>query len=177
MLRLCREHLHGGDYQIEARDYCDDALMALRQQPFDLILMLSINAPWRAWPSLSEPTGFIGSQSAIIFLDQLRAMHIRIPVLVVTQSPYGKDQALRMAHSRLSTRSMSSSLTVSCRSRCLPIGPREPVPCPEWPGAIHREPSPRARRSRNVGGSAWEPTLWRAVQQAAWTALKRPVRA
>jgi hypothetical protein len=94
LLRLCREHRHGGDYQIEALDYCDDALMALRQQPFDLILVLSINAPWRAWPSLSGPTGFIGSQSAIIFLDQLRAMHIRIPVLVVTQSPYAKDQAL-----------------------------------------------------------------------------------
>ena len=28
-----------------------------------------------------------------------------------------------------------------------------------------------------VGGSAWEPTPWRAVQQAAWTALKRPERA
>jgi hypothetical protein len=28
-----------------------------------------------------------------------------------------------------------------------------------------------------VGGTAWEPTPWRAVQQAAWTALKRPVRA
>lgn len=28
-----------------------------------------------------------------------------------------------------------------------------------------------------LGGTAWEPTPWRAVQQAAWTALKRPVRA
>jgi hypothetical protein len=28
-----------------------------------------------------------------------------------------------------------------------------------------------------AGGTAWEPTPWRAVQQAAWTARKRPVRA
>jgi hypothetical protein len=25
-----------------------------------------------------------------------------------------------------------------------------------------------------VGGSAWEPTQWRAVQRAAWAAVQRP---
>ena len=95
MLSLCREpFLHGDNYQIATLAYCDDALMALRQQPFDLVLVLSINAPWRAWPSLSEPTRFIGAKSAIIFLDQLRALHIRVPVLVVSQWPYAKEQAL-----------------------------------------------------------------------------------
>jgi hypothetical protein len=97
MLPLCRErfnHLHGNDYQIETVDYCDDALMALRQRPFDLVLVLSVNALWRAWPSVSEPTRFIGLKSAIIFLDQVRAMHIRVPVLVVSQFPYAKEAAL-----------------------------------------------------------------------------------
>ena len=97
MLRLCREsfeRLHGGTYQIETLDYCDDALMALRQQPFDLVLVLSLNAPWRAWPSLSEPTRFMGAKSAIIFLQQVRALQIRVPVLVVSQFPYAKVAAL-----------------------------------------------------------------------------------
>ncbi len=97
MLRLCREpfkHLHGGTYQIETLDYCDDALMALRQQPFDLVLVLSLNAPWRAWPSLSKPTRFMGAKSAIIFLREVRALHIRVPVLVVSQFPYAKEEVL-----------------------------------------------------------------------------------
>ena len=97
MLPLCREpfkHLHGGTYQIETLDYCDDALMALRQQPFDLVLVLSLNAPWRAWPSLSKPTRFMGAKSAIIFLREVRALHIRVPVLVVSQFPYAKEEAL-----------------------------------------------------------------------------------
>ena len=97
LLSLCREpfqHLHGGNYQIETLDYCDDALMALRQQPFDLVLVLSVNAPWRAWPSLSEPTRFVRAKSAIIFLDQVRALHIRVPVIVVSQYPYAKEEAL-----------------------------------------------------------------------------------
>ena len=97
MLPLCREpfkHLHGGTYQIETLDYCDDALMALRQQPFDLVLVLSLNAPWRAWPSLSNPTRFMGAKSAIIFLQQVRALHIRVPVLVVSQFPFTKEEAL-----------------------------------------------------------------------------------
>ena len=95
LLLLCsKPFLHGDNYQIETLAYCDDALMALRQQRFDLVLVLSINAPWRAWPSLSEPTRFIGARSAMIFLDQLRALHIRVPVLVVSQWPYAKEQAL-----------------------------------------------------------------------------------
>jgi DNA-binding NtrC family response regulator len=97
MLRLCREsfeRLHGGTYQIESLDHCDDALMALRQQPFDLVLVLSLNAPWRAWPSLSEPTRFMGAKSAIIFLQQVRALHIRVPVLVVSQFRYAKEEAI-----------------------------------------------------------------------------------
>src|SRR5436309_14309887 len=97
MLPLCREpfkHLHGGTCQIETLDYCDDALMALRRQPFDLVLVLSLNAPWRAWPSLSNPTRFMGAKSAIIFLQQVRALRIRVPVLVVSQFAFTKEEAL-----------------------------------------------------------------------------------
>jgi len=36
------EHLRRGDsYEIESFDYCDDALMVLQRQPFDLVLVLS----------------------------------------------------------------------------------------------------------------------------------------
>jgi DNA-binding NarL/FixJ family response regulator len=95
LLQRCREpFLHGDNYEIETLAYCDDALRALRQESFDLVLVLSVNAPWRAWPSLSEPTPFIGLRSAIIFLDQLRALQIRVPVLIVSQWPYAKEQAL-----------------------------------------------------------------------------------
>ena len=95
LLRLCREPFRRGDnYQIEMRDYCNDALLALRQQPSDLVLVLSLNAPWRTWPSLSEPTRFMGAKSAVIFLDQVRAMHIQVPVIVVSQFPYAREAAL-----------------------------------------------------------------------------------
>ena len=97
LLELCREsfkRLDGSHHQIETIDYCDDALIQLRQQSFDLVLVLSLNAPWRKWPSLSEPTRVMGAKSAIIFLQQLRALHIRVPVLVISQFPYAKDEAL-----------------------------------------------------------------------------------
>src|SRR2546430_4967775 len=70
MLPLCREpfkHLHGGTYQIETLGYCDDALMALRQQPFDLVLVLSLHAPSRAAPSLSNPTRLMRLNSPLTF--------------------------------------------------------------------------------------------------------------
>lgn len=96
LLSMCRarlEHPHGA-YQMDTRDYCDDALNVLRQQPFDLVLVLSLNAPWRAWPSLGEPTRLIGAKSAIIFLDQIRAMHVRVPVIVVSQFRPAREDAL-----------------------------------------------------------------------------------
>src|SRR5436189_2383552 len=68
--------------------------MVVVWEPIDRVVVLSLNAPWRAWPSLSKPTRFMGAKSAIIFLQQVRALHIRVPVLVVSQFPYAKEEVL-----------------------------------------------------------------------------------
>jgi len=97
MLPLCLErlkHLHGGTYQVETIPFCDDALMALRQQPFDLVLVVSLLAPWRTWPSLNAPTRFMGLKPAILFLKQLRALRIQVPVIVVSQLASAKQEVL-----------------------------------------------------------------------------------
>ena len=36
----------------------------------------------------------MGAKSAIIFLQQVRALHVQVPVLVVSQFPYAKEEAL-----------------------------------------------------------------------------------
>ena len=105
LLRLCHEpfkHLHGGNCQVETIDYCDDALMAIRQQSFDLVLVLSLNAPWRSWPSLSELTRVMGAKSAIIFLQQVGALHIQVPILVVSQLPSCEGSGPRQRRIRVS---------------------------------------------------------------------------
>ena len=93
------EHLRRGDsYEIESFDYCDDALMVLQRQPFDLVLVLSFNAPWRTWPSLRSPARRIGSASAILFLKQMRVLPSPPRVIVVSalalMSPQAKEEAL-----------------------------------------------------------------------------------
>jgi DNA-binding NtrC family response regulator len=84
---------HGDDYEVESVEYCDDALTTLLRQPFDLVLVLSLRAPWRTWPSLSEPARHTGSESAILFLKQMRALHNPVPVLVVSGSPKADVEA------------------------------------------------------------------------------------
>jgi len=73
--------------EVEAVEYCDDALALLMRRPFDLALVLSLRAPWRTWPSLSHPARRIGSESAILFLRQMRALHNPVPVLVTSGWP------------------------------------------------------------------------------------------
>jgi len=73
-------------YEGESIKYCEDALMMLRRRPFDLVLLLSFNAPWRTWSSLSSPAWNIESSSAILFLKQLRALLQPPPVIVVSGS-------------------------------------------------------------------------------------------
>src|SRR2546425_700621 len=36
-------------YEVETIFYCDDALAMLLHRPFDLVLVLSLRAPWRTW--------------------------------------------------------------------------------------------------------------------------------
>jgi CheY-like chemotaxis protein len=80
------EYLDHRDSEVESVGYCDDALILLRRrQLFDLVLILSLNAPWRTWSSLSSPTPRnIGSTSAIMFLKQMRVLYNQVPVIVVS---------------------------------------------------------------------------------------------
>ena len=74
------EYLDRRDSEVESVGYCDDALPRLRRQPFDLVLVLSLNTPWRTWSSLSSPTPRnIASTSAIVFLKQMRGLYIQVP--------------------------------------------------------------------------------------------------
>jgi CheY-like chemotaxis protein len=81
-----------GDYEVESIEYCDDALILLRRSPFDLVLILSLNAPWRTWPSLSSPTVRIGSRSAILFLKQMRGLHSAPPAILVSGSAFRQTE-------------------------------------------------------------------------------------
>jgi CheY-like chemotaxis protein len=81
VVAILSEYLrHGDRYEVESIDYCDDALDALSQQPFDLMLLLNIFARWTTLPSRTERFG------GIELLKQMRARHIHVPALVVSAS-------------------------------------------------------------------------------------------
>ena len=91
---MLREYFHqGDDYEVESVEYCDDALATLLRRPFDLVLLLGLRAPWRTWPSLSYPARRIGSESAMLFLKQLRSLHHPVPVVVVSGAPSANAEA------------------------------------------------------------------------------------
>jgi DNA-binding NtrC family response regulator len=93
------EYLDHRDNEVESVGYCDDALMRLRHQPFDLVLVLSLNAPWRTWSSLSSPTPRnIGSTSAIMFLKQMRGLYTEVPVIVVSGNLRAEVEAEALAN-------------------------------------------------------------------------------
>lgn len=104
VVEVCREFLSllGDRYDVESIDYCDDALTLLRHRRFDAVLMLSLNAPWRTWSSLSSPAqSSLGSparrieaSSAILFLKQIRALLDPPPVIVVSGHLGAKATAL-----------------------------------------------------------------------------------
>ena len=82
---VCREFLRRDSrYNIESIDYCDDALTALRHRRFDAVLILSLNARWRMWSSLSSGARRVEASSAILFLKQIRALPDPPPVIVVS---------------------------------------------------------------------------------------------
>src|SRR5262245_34186743 len=96
VVALFRDYFHLGDkYEIETIEYCDDALALLLHRPFDLVLVLSLRAPWRTWPSLHLPTRHIGSESAILFLKQLRPLHSQLPVIVASARLDAEVEVLR----------------------------------------------------------------------------------
>jgi two-component system, CitB family, response regulator CitT len=81
VVAVCSGYLrHGDRYQVESVDYCEDALNALSQQRFDLMVLLSIFARWRTLPSRRARFG------GIELLKQMRALDMQVPVLVVSAS-------------------------------------------------------------------------------------------
>jgi CheY-like chemotaxis protein len=91
------EHLHhAGRYELEAIQYCDDALAVLQRQRFDLVLVLSLHVPWRKWPRRHSPTRRIAN--AILFLKHLRALHNPPPVILVSGSPLVDAEKEALAH-------------------------------------------------------------------------------
>jgi hypothetical protein len=69
---MLTEHLHlGNGYELEAVQYCDDALTLLQRQRFDLVLLLSLHEPWPRWHS---PAQRIDLTNAILFLKHVRAL-------------------------------------------------------------------------------------------------------
>ena len=94
VVAVFREYFHhANDYEVESVEYCEDALTVLLRRPFDLALVLSLRAPWRTWPSLSSPARRTSSESAILFLKQMRALHNPVPVLIVSGSPRADVEA------------------------------------------------------------------------------------
>ena len=89
---------HIGIYESESIEHCDDALMLLRRQPFDLVLLMSLNATWRTWSSLSAHAQHIEGSSAILFLKQLQASLKPPSVVVVSGSLRPEAQAAALAN-------------------------------------------------------------------------------
>jgi CheY-like chemotaxis protein len=96
---VLKEYLgHIDIYESESIEHCDDALMVLRRQPFDLVLLLSLNATWRTWSSLGAHAQHIEGSSAILFLKQLRALLDPPPVIVVSGSVRPEAEAAALAN-------------------------------------------------------------------------------
>ena len=93
------EHLHGGNrYELEAVQYCDDALAVLQGRRFDLVLVLSLHVPWRRWPRSPSPARRIDLTNAIVFLKHMRALHNPPPVILISGSPLAEAEKEALAH-------------------------------------------------------------------------------
>jgi len=86
---------HGHHYDVESTDYCDDALAVLSQQPFDLMLLLSIFARWRKLPLRKERFG------GIELLKQMRARNIQVPTLVISATLLAQPKNEALANGAL----------------------------------------------------------------------------
>lgn len=92
----CREFfkaLHGDDYEVETVEHCDDALALLLRRPCDVVLLLSLRAPWRAWPT-SESLARLTNETGMLFLSKMRALHSDVPLIVVSGAIWLMDRVL-----------------------------------------------------------------------------------
>ena len=95
---LYRDFLHAiqrdeHDYEVESAEYCDDALALLHRRQFDAVVLLSLRAPWRAWPS-PDSLARLTCETGVLFLSKLRVLHGDVPVIVVSGASWAKDTAL-----------------------------------------------------------------------------------
>ena len=91
------EHLHhDGRYELESVLYCDDALAVLQRRRFDLVLVLSLQAPWRKWPRLHSPARRIAN--AFLFLNHMRGFRDPPPIVLVSGSPLEEVEKQALAH-------------------------------------------------------------------------------
>ena len=85
-------------YEIGSIEYCDDALRLLQQRPVDLVLLLSVRAPWTMWSSPGLPARLSG-ETGVLFLKQMRSFASPPPVIVLsaTVNPQWMEEALANA--------------------------------------------------------------------------------
>jgi CheY-like chemotaxis protein len=99
VVAMLSEHVHHGDrYDLESAQYCDDALALLQARRFDLVLILSLHAPWRRWLRPHSPTGRIDLTNAILLLGHMRALHNPPPVILVSGSPLAEAEKEALVH-------------------------------------------------------------------------------
>jgi CheY-like chemotaxis protein len=96
VVEMLTEHLHvGNGYELEAVQYCDDALTVLQGRGFDLVLVLSLHMPWPRWHS---PVQRIDLTNAILFLKHMRTLHNPPPVILVSGSPLAEAEREALGH-------------------------------------------------------------------------------
>ena len=90
--------LQNDRYEVEAVAYCDRALAVLRRRRVDVVLVLSLHAPWTIWPSSYSPTWRLDLANAILFLKHVRTLHSPPPVILVSGSLLAEAQEEALAN-------------------------------------------------------------------------------
>jgi CheY-like chemotaxis protein len=97
MAEMLTDYFHHDDrYEIESVEYCDDALAVLERRRFDVVLVLSLHAPWTMRPRSYSVTWRIDFANAILFLKHMRALPSPPPAILISGSllAEAKEEAL-----------------------------------------------------------------------------------
>ena len=85
-------------YELEAVAYCDEGLAVLQRRRVDVVLVLSLHAPWTSWPSSYSPTWRLDLANAILFLKHVRTLPSPPPVILVSGSLLAEAQEEALAN-------------------------------------------------------------------------------
>ena len=80
----------GDDYELEAVEYCDEAMTTLLRRPFTLVLLLSLRVQW------TRSIAPVEYEEAMGFLHQMRTLHSTIPVVVASAAVGASERAISM---------------------------------------------------------------------------------